>query len=118
MQKATRILHIVTASVSTTFFRGQLAFLSKNGFDVAVCSSPGELIHEVAAAENAEVFEVPMQREISPLRDIVSLWRLYRLIRSYRPTIVNASTPKAGLLGMLGRAFGRRSCSSLPVTRS
>ena len=101
MKEPTRILNIVTISMSTTFFRGQLAFMRKNGFKVAICSSPGGHLHEVAAEEGAEAFEISMQREISPLQDLAALWRLYRLIRSYRPMIVNASTPKAGLLGML-----------------
>ncbi len=101
MKEPTRILNIVTVDMSCIFFRGALAFLNKSGFETALCSSPGKRLHEVATAENAKAFEVSMQREISPLRDLVSLWKLYRLIRSYRPTIVNASTPKAGLLGML-----------------
>lgn len=42
-----------------------------------------------------------MEREIAPLSDLRSLLQLYWLLRQYRPTIVNASTPKAGLLGML-----------------
>jgi lipopolysaccharide/colanic/teichoic acid biosynthesis glycosyltransferase/glycosyltransferase involved in cell wall biosynthesis len=39
-----------------------------------------------------------MEREIAPLEDLVSFWRLYRTIRRLRPAIVDASTPKAGLL--------------------
>lgn len=42
-----------------------------------------------------------MEREISLLKDLVSLVRLYRVLRRIRPAIVNADTPKAGLLGMI-----------------
>jgi glycosyltransferase involved in cell wall biosynthesis len=42
-----------------------------------------------------------LEREISPLKDLVSLVRLYRVFRRFRPAIVNAGTPKAGLLGMI-----------------
>jgi len=42
-----------------------------------------------------------MKREISPLSDVATLWRLIRMLRKLRPAIVNAGTPKAGLLGML-----------------
>lgn len=101
MNEPLRILNIVTVDISCIFFRGALAFMNAGGFETALCSSPGKRLHEIAEAEGSRAFEVPMQREISPWRDLVSLWRLYRLMRSYRPAIVNASTPKAGLLGMV-----------------
>ena len=101
MEQRPRILYIATVSMSTIFFRGQLSFMQKGGFDVAVCTSPGKELNEIAEKENVRAFAIPMQREIRPFKDIVSLWRLYRLMRSYKPAIVNAGTPKAGLLGML-----------------
>jgi len=42
-----------------------------------------------------------MEREISPFKDLLSLVRLYTILRRLRPAIVNAGTPKAGLLGMI-----------------
>jgi hypothetical protein len=47
------------------------------------------------------VEHLPFVREPSPLADLRALWATIRLIRRLRPAIVNASTPKAGLLGML-----------------
>ena len=47
------------------------------------------------------VEHLPFVREPSPVADLRALWATIRLIRRLRPTIVNASTPKAGLLGML-----------------
>jgi glycosyltransferase involved in cell wall biosynthesis len=102
-----RILNIVTVSVSTMFFRGRLAFLNRNGFATALCSSPGEPLREVAQESGSEAYEVAMSREIRPVRDLVALWQLYRLMRRYRPTIVEAGTPKAGLLGMLAARLAR-----------
>jgi glycosyltransferase involved in cell wall biosynthesis len=96
-----RILNIVTVSMSARLFHGRLAFLKRCGWETALCSSPGSELHDVAAEADGVAFEVPMEREIAPLRDVVALWRLYRLMRRYRPAIVDASTPKAGLLGML-----------------
>lgn len=96
-----RILNIVTVSMSAKLFRGRLAFLKRRGWETALCASPGRELHEVAAEADGAVFEVPMEREIAPLRDVAALWRLYWLMRRYRPAIVDASTPKAGLLGMV-----------------
>ena len=96
-----RVLNIVTDSMACMFFRGRMAFMNERGFETALCSAPGERLHLVAAENGSEAFEVPLAREIRPLSDAMSLLRLCRLISRYRPTIVNASTPKAGLLGML-----------------
>ena len=91
---------VVTSAVSTAFFRGQLEFLTSNGLDVSVFSSAGPEL-EAMRAEGATPWAVPMEREIAPLRDIVSLWRLWRLFCHTRPDLVVAGTPKAGLLGTL-----------------
>ena len=48
-----------------------------------------------------ERIELSMQRSIAPLADLVSLYRLWRLIGKCRPDLVEFSTPKAGLLGTL-----------------
>ncbi len=48
-----------------------------------------------------EFRSVPMRREISPLSDLRSLWRMWAILRSTRPAITNMSTPKMALLGGL-----------------
>ena len=40
-----------------------------------------------------------MERELAPFRDMVSLFRLWRLLRRLRPDATEFSTPKAGMLG-------------------
>lgn len=81
--------------------RGQLAFLREQGFDVTLIASPNDSLPLIAEREGVTVIPIPMEREISPLRDLVTLWRLCRTLRQLKPHIVNAGTPKAGLLGNL-----------------
>jgi len=81
--------------------------MREHGFEVVVISSFGEELEAVAETEGVAVLKVPMRREISPLHDLVSLWRLYRTLRSLKPDLVNASTPKAGFLGMLAAKMAR-----------
>lgn len=104
-----RLLHAVTVPVSLNFFRGQIGYLRSHGFDVQAVSSPGEEADFARQREGITVHEVPMNRGISPLADIVSLWRLVKLIRRVKPDIVHSHTPKAGLLGTLAaRLTGTR----------
>jgi lipopolysaccharide/colanic/teichoic acid biosynthesis glycosyltransferase/glycosyltransferase involved in cell wall biosynthesis len=51
-----------------------------------------------------------MEREIAPMKDLVSLWRLWRTIRRIRPDIVDAGTPKAGLLVGIAAWLARVPC--------
>ncbi|MGM9822795.1 MAG: glycosyltransferase family 4 protein [Muribaculaceae bacterium] len=94
---------IRTSTVSTslnTFCRGTLRRLAQT-YDVVAVSTPDDELHEMAQREGIRVIGVPMRRPIAPLRDIVSLWRLIRVFRRERPTMVHSITPKAGLLSMI-----------------
>jgi glycosyltransferase involved in cell wall biosynthesis len=81
--------------------RGQLAYLCSQGYHVTVIASPGAQLAEFSAIEGVDVVTVAISREMRPFKDLVALFRLILAIRKIRPQVVNASTPKAGLLGML-----------------
>lgn len=102
-----RILLAVTSPLSCVFFRGTLQHLQNNGFDVTLVSSPGALLDSVAFKEGAATRVVAMEREIKPVRDLISLWRMYGVMWGIRPTLVDVSTPKAGLLGGLAAFLAR-----------
>lgn len=92
------VTHPVTADV---LLRGQLSFMREQGFDVSVVSAPGPELDRVAEREGVRVVPVPMMRNVDLRRDPISLARMTAALRALRPDIVNASTPKAGLLGMI-----------------
>ena len=96
--RAPRLLFAVTADVSTIFFRGRARYLKERGFDVHVVSSPGAWLVATGQSDGVVTHALGMQREPAPLADIVSFVRAYRLLRRLKPGIVDASTPKAGLL--------------------
>jgi glycosyltransferase involved in cell wall biosynthesis len=79
--------------------QGQLPYLRDRGFDVVVISSAGKHLDRAAGVEGVTTIQMPMARKIAALSDLVTLWRLYRVMRVLRPTITNVGTPKAGLLG-------------------
>lgn len=100
----------VTVPISCVFYRGMLRYLEDAGFSTILVSAPGELLKEVSRSEGAASMAIPMEREIRPLHDVVSLCRLYRAMRSIRPELVEVSTPKAGLLGSLAAMLARVPC--------
>jgi glycosyltransferase involved in cell wall biosynthesis len=103
-----KIVYVVTVPLSAVaLLRGQLRYIHEHGFEVVVISSPGKELELVAASEGVAAFKVPMRRGISPLHDVVSLWRLFRTLRELKPDVVNAGTTKAGLLGMVAAWMAR-----------
>lgn len=86
---------------------GRLRALREAGFRVTLISSPGELLDCTAAREGVNAISVPMQREIAPFADLVSLARLWWLLLRLKPDIAEFSTPKAGLLGNIASWLAR-----------
>jgi glycosyltransferase involved in cell wall biosynthesis len=97
-----RVLQVCTIpSFPRILLAGRFAELRAQGFEVAVVSSTGDDLDKLAQEEGCEVFGIDMEREPSPLKDLVALYKLCRVLRKWRPDIVDAGNPKAGLLGML-----------------
>lgn len=101
------LVHLTTVPMTLRCIAGQAAYLHRAGFEVHVISSPGEELNGFAEREGVIAHAVPMLRRITPLRDLVALVRLWKILRAIRPAIVDAHTPKAGLLGMLAAWLAR-----------
>lgn len=96
-----KIFRVATVPQSlSSFCRGMLKELSQE-YEVVAVSSPGELLDEVGAREGVRTIAVPMERHISLVRDLKSLWRMWRVMRRERPDMVHSMTPKAGLISMM-----------------
>lgn len=81
--------------------KGQLDFFGEKGFNCIVVTSNGNNIRTFASEENCEMKIINMDREISLFKDIVSLVKIISFFIKEKPQIVNAGTPKAGLLMMI-----------------
>ncbi|WP_412062444.1 glycosyltransferase [Rubrivirga sp. IMCC45206] len=81
--------------------QGQLAAAAAHGFEVAVASAPGADLDAVAVRDPVTIFPIAMVREIAPIADLRAVVKLAEGMRRWRPDVVNAGTPKAGLLGMI-----------------
>ncbi|MEX2220523.1 MAG: glycosyltransferase family 4 protein [Candidatus Rokuibacteriota bacterium] len=102
-----RVLHVTTVPVTLPFLAGHVAHAKGKGFDVHALSSPGEALEQFARGMQIDGHPVPMSRRITPLADLAALWRVVRVIRRVRPTIVDAHTPKGSLLAMIAATLCR-----------
>lgn len=78
----------------------QLQSLQEAGYSVYGISAPGPE-RPVIEAAGIRYLPVAMTRTFTPLADLGALWRLYRILKRERFTIVHTHTPKPGLLGQL-----------------
>ncbi len=103
-----RLVFLVTHAVTAKLLlRGQLGFLRERGFDVTVIASPGPELDVVREREGVRTIGVAMSREVRLHEGPRVLARIRRELAALAPDIVNASTAKAGLLGMIA-AFSLR----------
>lgn len=105
-----RIAYVVTSSLALGFLRGQLGSLREAGYDVTIIASGGQELTRFAESEGVRAVAVPMAREISPIKDLISVGRLWRVMRRLQPYITNVGTPKAGLLGGLASLLAGVPC--------
>jgi glycosyltransferase involved in cell wall biosynthesis len=96
-----RVITAVTSPVSCILLAGQLAYIREAGFDVCLVTADSADARAFATEEGVRFRPLSMWREISPLRDLRSLLGAIRIVSQERPQVVNAGTPKAGLLFML-----------------
>jgi glycosyltransferase involved in cell wall biosynthesis len=74
--------------------------LTAEGYDVHAVCSEGHYASELRA-EGYTIHGIEIERRISPMSNLKSLWRLYRLMRRERFDIVHVHTPVAAVLGRL-----------------
>ena len=80
--------------------------LDKQRFQVDVISGPqtgceGSLIEEIQAHSISLTIFPDLLREISPIHDLLAIWKLYWFIRAGSYKIVHTNSSKAGIIGRL-----------------
>ena len=96
-----KLIRITTVPISLKILlTDQLSFMNKH-FDVIGVSSDGNELKEVEEKEGIKTIPLNMSREITPLKDFISLVKMIVLLLKEKPNIVHTHTPKAGIIGML-----------------
>jgi len=101
-----KLIRLTTVPLSLQYLlRGQPRHMSAFFEVLCVSSGPATDLGEVAKREGVKVREVKMTRQITPFKDLKSVWELYKLFKKEKPSIVHSHTPKAGIVGMLAARF-------------
>lgn len=96
-----KIIRITTVPVSLEkLLSGQLRFMGDH-FEVIAVSSDEKGLKKVGETENCTVFPLEMTRQITPIKDLLAVIKLYFFLRKTKPGLVHTHTPKAGIVGML-----------------
>jgi len=118
-----KLVRITTIPESlAVLLKGQLCFMQKH-YNVLAISSNGKALQDVKTNENVSVLPIDMSRQITPIKDIVSLVKLYKVLKKEKPFIVHTHTPKAGIIGMLAAYLANvpnrlHTIAGLPVMES
>ena len=102
-----KLLRVVTVPQSLGFCRGLKPLLATDGVEMVAVSSPGEELEAFGEREGVRTIAVAMERHIAPLKDLRSLWQMWRVMRRERPDMVHSMTPKAGLVTMMAAWLAR-----------
>ncbi|GAA4898877.1 glycosyltransferase family 4 protein [Flaviramulus aquimarinus] len=121
-----KIIRITTVPGSlTTLLKGQLSYVSKHFEVVGITSKSGSLkqLEEFTKNEGVKAITVNMTRKITPIKDLIALFKLYKILKKEKPFIVHSHTPKAGTLGMIAAKMARvpnrlHTVAGLPLVES
>lgn len=108
MDKKIKVARVVTIP----FFldnqlRQQMKYLVDSGVDVtAVASQLGDW-NRIHAVDNLTCVPIDIARGPSPIKDCISLMKLYLLFKKESFDIVHSATPKAGLLCSIAGRFAK-----------
>lgn len=97
----------VTVGGSSRLLDGQVTYFKKLGYEVYLLSPDHFKEKLFCEREGCIHLPVAIEKEISPLKDIKSLYQIIKQLRKVKPDIVNVGTFKMGLLGIIAAWFLR-----------
>ena len=97
-----KIIRTVTAPLSIIFFEEVMLRMKKDGYETVVVTSLGKELEAFKQRHPEDkTIVVPMERHISLIKDLKSLWQMIKVLHKEKPYMVHSMTPKAGLITMI-----------------
>ena len=98
--KKIKIVRVTTIPLAfEKLLENQLSFV-KSFYDVIAVSSDEKKLKKFAKSQGVKWYSIKMTRKITPIIDLISLFKMYFFIRREKPDIIHTHTPKAGVIGM------------------
>lgn len=102
-----KLIRMTTVPISLEkLLDGQLSFIN-HYFEVTAISSEKEQLEKFGKKEGVSTFYIPLTRKITPLKDLLAVWKLYSFLIKEKPQIIHSHTPKAGIVAMLASYLAR-----------
>lgn len=102
MRKNYKVAEIINLFGSAENFIGsQFKYLKNNGYEMHLICSPHERLESFSNNQGCYFKAIPFERQLSPLKDLKSLIKLYRYLKNSRIDVVICHQMKATLLGVL-----------------
>ena len=102
-----KLIRVTTVPISLEkLLENQLTFMD-NYFDVTAISSDEENLLTFGKKNNIKTKHIELTRKITPIKDLMSLWKMYLFFKKEKPYIVHSHTPKAGTIAMLAAKFAK-----------
>ena len=100
-QDMKKLIRVTTIPLSLDKLLGEQLRFMNGHFDLTAVAAEEEELKRVARKYGVKYFHVEMTRQITPIKDLRAVWKMYRFLRKESPEIIHTHTPKAGLVGML-----------------
>ena len=101
MENKKTLIRITTVPISLEkLLSGQLEYMSSH-YNLIAVSSEKENLEKLGKKINLPVFFVNLTRQITPVKDLIALIKMYFFFKKTKPFIVHSHTPKAGTIGMI-----------------
>lgn len=108
MRKPIKVLQVAAIDTTVNFLlRPLIDRLQEEGYTLHIACSSGPYLKALGEQQGYLVHSIPINRKIAPFSNLRSLWRLYRLMRQERFTIVHVHTPVAAALGRVAAKLAR-----------
>lgn len=106
-QTRKKVLYIITKSVwagASKYTYDLATSLPRDNFETMVAAGQKGLLAQKLIAKNIPYFEIRgFQRDVNPLKDVLTLFEIVLLLFRTKPNIIHVSSAKAG--GLAGVAF-------------
>ena len=94
----------ITAEGSVNLLLGQLKHFKSLGYKTYLMGPYSERSAAFCKNEGCEHLIIDIEREISPFKDLKTLFQIRKIFKEVQPDIINLGTPKVSLLGMIAGA--------------